>query len=495
MPAPLNYMDPSLNATTMMYEGKNNLPTHQPGPGSLAPQLIDFYWQRKALIDLKEEMYFGQLADTTTMPKHYGKTIKVYHYIPLLDDRNINDQGIDATGATTANEVTIDILDPIGKKRKAEGKSVVGAAKYAVGTGADAAAALLAAQNEAVTIIKNLGITGFTTYADMVTALEAKGWEFVVNPAVNKSGNLYGSSKDIGTIVGSLPRIDENGGRKNRVGFTRLTIEGSIEEFGFFEEYTEDSLQFDNDAELMSHISRETMRAANYIVEDMLQIDLLNAANVVFYGGAATSESEITGETGATASKLDYEMLIKLDTILNDNKCPKDTKLISGSRMIDTKTIASARYAYIGAELKLQLLKMDDFHGEKAFIPIQQYAAAGNIARGEIGSVGHFRFIEVPKMLHWEGAGAAVTNNAGYMTGIAKEAHGGIVAGTECYNVYPMLVVGSGAFTTIGFQTSGNSGKFKIYHKKPGLGMADRHDPYGKLGFYSIQWYDYCLAA
>ena len=32
-------------------------------------QLIPFYWQRKALIDLKREMYFGQLADTTTMPK------------------------------------------------------------------------------------------------------------------------------------------------------------------------------------------------------------------------------------------------------------------------------------------------------------------------------------------------------------------------------------------------------------------------------------------
>ena len=41
-------------------------------------QLIPFYFQRKALIDLKRDMYFGQLADTTSMPKHYGKTIKKY---------------------------------------------------------------------------------------------------------------------------------------------------------------------------------------------------------------------------------------------------------------------------------------------------------------------------------------------------------------------------------------------------------------------------------
>ena len=36
-------------------------------PGSY-PQLIPFYWQRKALIDLKKKQYFGQLADTVSMP-------------------------------------------------------------------------------------------------------------------------------------------------------------------------------------------------------------------------------------------------------------------------------------------------------------------------------------------------------------------------------------------------------------------------------------------
>lgn len=31
-------------------------------------QLIPFYYQRKALIDLRHKMYFTQMADTTTMP-------------------------------------------------------------------------------------------------------------------------------------------------------------------------------------------------------------------------------------------------------------------------------------------------------------------------------------------------------------------------------------------------------------------------------------------
>ena len=427
-------------------------------------QLIPFYWQRKALIDLKREMYFGQLADTVNMPKHFGKTIKVFHYIPLLDDRNINDQGIDATGATIANEVTIIVTDPSGAQR------------FAVGEGADAAAALTAAKAKALDMFKNLGMSE-NTYDAAKTALEAANWTVEEGEAVNSGGNLYGSSKDVGTITGKLPVISETGGRVNRVGFTRLSIEGSIENFGFFDEYTEDSVNFDNDSDLMQHISRETLRAANEVVEDMIQIDLLNGAGIVFYGGDATSMATLTGESGSTPSVLDYETLVRIETSLNDNLCPKDTTVISGSRMTDTKVIGASRYAYVGSELKLNLLKMKDFHDEKAFVPVAQYAEAGKVASGEIGSIGSFRFIEVPKMLHWDGAGAAVTTNGGYLESNGK------------YNVYPMLVVGSKSFTTIGFQTDGENTKFKILHKKPGSGSANRTDPYGKVGFYSIQWW------
>lgn len=107
------------------------------------------------------------------MPKNYGKTIKRYHYLPLLDDANINDQGLDAAGATIAN------------------------------------------------------------------------------------GNLYGSSKDIGTIIGKLPNLSETGGRVNRVGFKRVELTGTLEKYGFFEEWTQESMDFDSDAELEMHINRE----------------------------------------------------------------------------------------------------------------------------------------------------------------------------------------------------------------------------------------------
>lgn len=125
-------------------------------------QMNTFLWLKKALIEARKEQFFMPLATAINMPKHMGKAVKVYEYVPLLDDRNVNSQGIDAAGATIQN------------------------------------------------------------------------------------GNLYGSSKDIGTITSMLPTLTENGGRVNRVGFTRLQREGSIHKFGFFYEFTQEALSFDS---------------------------------------------------------------------------------------------------------------------------------------------------------------------------------------------------------------------------------------------------------
>ena len=46
--------------------------------------------------------------------------------------------------------------------------------------------------------------------------------------SVQGYGNLYGSSKDVGTIVGRMPTLTETGGRVNRVGFKRLERSATI---------------------------------------------------------------------------------------------------------------------------------------------------------------------------------------------------------------------------------------------------------------------------
>jgi N4-gp56 family major capsid protein len=432
-------------------------------PSSVGTQIVNEYYQKKALIEAAKEQYFGQLADTTAMPKNMGKKIKRYHYLPMLDDANLNDQGIDAAGAAisaTGYTVTLPILIQ----------------EFAVSQDAIDAAAAINAIEGGVAVKAGAGpYTVTSTKLVLIVSTQALTATVLatVPGAVRKqgSGNLYGSSKDVGVISGKLPALSETGGRVNRVGFTRVELEGTLEKFGFFDEYTQESMDFDSDAELMMHINREMIMGANELTEDALQIDLLNSAGVIKYAGDATQNSEIGSNDLVT-----YGDLMRLSIDLDNNRTPKSTKVITGSRMVDTKVVPAARIAYIGSELLPTFKAMVDLHSERAFIEVQKYADAGSTVRGEAGSVDAFRIVVVPEMMKWSGAGAVVTDAINYDNGLR-------------YDVFPILVVGDESFTTIGFQTDGKSVKFKITHKAPGDAVADRTDPYGETGFMSIKWY------
>ena len=467
---------------------------------SVGTQIRTDYFQRKALVDAVKESYFGQMADVTSMPKNFGKTIKRYHYLPILDNRNINDQGIDASGVSTeagwvANvtlaKQVVKVVQPA-----ADGGNIF----YfeGIATAATYAAAVLLADEKAEVrawsfLIQEGYVAAATVDYDAAEiALEALTPAWVLTSEstgdeYTNYGNLYGSSKDVGTITSKIPALSETGGRVNRVGMKRIELSGTIEKFGFFDEYTQESLDFDSDADLLMHLTTESVRAANEITEDQLQIDLLSGAGTIRFAGDATSTATLNGST-AVADLEDvvvYDDLIKLGIELDNNRTPKNTKLITGSRMVDTKVVNSARYAYIGSELQPALMRMTDYHGVAAFLPVAQYGAATTLARGEFGAVGDFRFIVVPEMMHWEGAGAVVGAPADEVCHWSTNPEGT----ANHVNVYPILVVGDGSFTTIGFQTDGKTVKFKITHKKPGRETADRTDPYGEIGFYSIKWY------
>lgn len=438
-------------------------------------QMNEFFWQKKALIDARREMYFMPMADVTAMPKHYGKTIKVYHYIPLLDDRNVNDQGIDAAGAA------IDATEFFVKfGQKTYSFDVEGDADTFLAA-VNAIEASVASKSGSgpwiITVSKNSLVAGTESETDAVTAAVADASLPRVLTVNQGSGNLYGSSKDVGTITSKLPVVSETGGRVNRVGFTRIVREGSISKLGFFTEYSQEAMDFDSDAELMMHMNRELVNGAVQISEAALQIDLLNGAGVIAYAGDAVSDATVSGES-ADPAVVDYKDLFNLSLLLDDNRTPRQTKIITGSRMIDTKTIRGGRVMYIGNELQATVEEMTDPFNNQAFVHAHQYGAATTLMNGEIGSVAQFRIIVVPEMQHWEGGGAVVGTNPGYRDD-----------GGQNYNIYPMLVVGDGSFTTIGFQIGGKGVKWKMIHKKPGKEIADRTNPYGEIGFHSIKWW------
>ncbi len=439
-------------------------------PSSVGPQVVNDFYKKKALIEIRKEQYFSQLADVTAMPKNMGKKIKLYHYLPLLDDANINDQGIDAAGVTIATTAWY-ITYPHAVMSIANASKVTAAA--AINDNVGSTVVCTAGANDSAG-------AGFSTLT-LVGPLQAQYLNSTKRDAVlalnlgatskQGSGNLYGSSKDIGTISGKLPALSETGGRVNRVGFKRRELEGTFEKFGFFDEYTKESLDFDSDAELAMHINREMLSGANEITEDALQIDLLNSAGVIRYAGDATQNSEFSA-----TCKVDYGDLMRLSIDLDNNRTPKHTTIITGSRMIDTKTINSARVLYCGSELLPTLKAMVDLHGNPAFVSVEKYAGAGTVLTGEAGAIDQFRIVVVPEMMKWSGAGKSTTEAAHYST-------------DGKYDVFPMLCIGEGSFTTIGFQTDGKSVKFHITHKPPGIETADRTDPYGETGFMSIKWY------
>ena len=359
----------------------------KPRTGVGGEQLNPHVFERKALIEAQQEMYFSQLADTTNMPKNSGTQIKQYRYVPVIDDRNKGGWGLDAKGVRYEN------------------------------------------------------------------------------------GNLYGSSKDIGYINDKFPVLGELGGRVNKIDFNRIELVSNLQKFGMFYEYSADSERFDSDSELLTHTNRELMNASVQVYEDKLQIDLLTNAGTVKYAGSATQDSEL-----AEGMELTYVSLVKLGIDLDKTRTPKQTEIITGTRMIDTKVLPACRVAYCGSELIPTLMSMNDYNFTPAWTPVEKYAAGTTVLKGEIGSVAGFRIVVVPNMYKWAGAGANAIDQTYYNT-------------NGKYDVLPFLVVGDKAFTTVGFQTDGKTNKFKVIHKDAGEATADRNDPYGETGFSSIKWF------
>ena len=289
-----------------------------------------------------------------------------------------------------------------------------------------------------------------------------------------RNGNLYGSSRDIGKILGALPILTEEGGRVNRVGFSRSWTEGTFNKFGFFFEYSQDLENFDSDPQLVSRMYQKALEAAEQVTEDALCSDLLNGASTIIYAGNAISD-----ETMNETSMITFQTIRRLSRALDDNQTPRETKYIFGSQNYATKTATTYRTLFVGAEVLSILENLKDQFGQRAFKYVDEYGAGlgGKIMEDEVGIIDKFRVVYVENMLGWHGAGAA----ADPQFGLASD--GGN------YNIYPALCIGTDAYTCISFDGSnGVNNKFKIHHQRP----QESHsllDPYGEIGFVSIKWW------
>lgn len=411
--------------------------------------------REKAIRAAKKEIIFEQLCDNQTMPLNYGKTLKVHKTLYILDDGNVNDQGLDQDGNVPA----------------------VGDA--------------------------------------------------------NEFGNLYGSSRSVVDVSAGMPMLAEGAGRVNRVGMTRITREGTLIRMGAFLEYT-DEVELFSDQKMEVQYYEKMGELAAELYDDYLQKELLGSAGIELYGGIATAINELTGNTGDTMSVLSYDLIRDTQVTLRANYAKKTNSIITGSTKIGTVPVNASYFAYCGPSSTVELEKLQDDFNERAYTPARMYAAAGNLAKGEVGAVHSTRFIEAERMMNYSGGGAAVTaNDEGYSTTVLTPAQaiaggsatafdaatdylaGEIVVnagllyshdadtaagawtttgrtllnvdGTsgEFFDGFPIIYVTKGAFATIGLQ--GNK-KIRFLAKKPSM-EPTQSDPYALMGLYSFNFF------
>ena len=303
----------------------------------------------------------------------------------------------------------------------------------------------------------------------------------------NENGNLYGSSRSVVDVSNGMPLLAEGAGRANRVGMTRITIQGTLTRMGAFLEYT-DEVDLFSDQKMEVQYYEKMGELAAELYDDYLQKELLGAGGMECYGGVATSLLELQGNDSETASTLSYDLIRRVQIALKANHAKKHTEIISGSTKVGTVPVNASWFAYCGSTSTVELEKLVDDFDERAYTPARMYAAAGNLAKMEVGAVHSTRFIEAERMMHYDGAGMAVTaNGAGYASTVldaAQAADRGQAAAGEYFDGFPVIWVTKSAFATIGL--SGNK-KIKFLSKKPGT--PTQEDPHALMGLYSFNFF------
>jgi N4-gp56 family major capsid protein len=224
--------------------------------------------------------------------------------------------------------------------------------------------------------------------------------------------------------------------------------------------------------------------AKGEIVEKQIEYDLMAAAsaNVTYTSDSATSDATMT-----SADVLTQKDLRIMALALQNARVDRHTKIIKGSTNIATKVVGKAYYAYVGPELRPTLEDMRNTAGTKdLWEPVESYAdgAGMNVAEGEIGRIGEFRFIEVQDLTAWRGAGADVdsVDDNDEVSGV--DFYTTVTANdTVNLDLFPILVVGNDSFATVGFEGASAMAK----HIPP---KADAHnDIYGEIGAMSVKWW------
>jgi N4-gp56 family major capsid protein len=396
----------------------------------------DEFLQKVAVREAALDTTYTQLGDRYTQPKHKGDKMVKRVDFPILHPENRIDNGINANAATFLKNVW-----------------------YAYD-----ASNVLTGNPE-----------GYATQA----LANAAG---VAANTKSGTGNVYYGTADYNSIVNGVPLLGEEGGNVNAVNSTSKYVSAKIRKRGIHRKWTVDAANKDNRPGLLMEYNRELAEAAKDLREAEAQSDLIaqSELNVMVPYGSTNAKATLNSQ-----DELTYATLEAFELTLKKARVPLDTKVISGSTKVDTKTIDSAWYIYVPQEIVPTLRRMQD-NGVNVFVPVAKYKDASkmNTLKNEVGSIGRFRFVEQFNAQRYAGGGAAVGTATG--AGLADEFTAYETG--DAYDVFPLLFVGSDSFATIGYEGASMA-------IKTAMPKADaNNDPFGEKGSIAIKWWTGFLA-
>lgn len=404
----------------------------------------------KAVVEYaNRKKFFSPMASREDMPENHGDTITKEIVIPMLHKDNLIDGNVDANTAQLLKHVWY-VFPSVGGALDSE----YNADDYLGANAGDYDAAKAAAEAAADARVTALGGTAF-----------------------KKSGAgriLYGDAS-YAQAQGPLVPLPEEGGVVNLLNSSSKLVSAKMTKHGIGAKYTVRSTKLDSRMKQVAREIKELARATGELKEMQIQNSLITAseANRLIASDVAVTPVQMT-----SADVLDYDALSAFEQELIDNEVPTDTEIVTGTDKVDSKIIENAYVAFISSKMLPTLRKMTGPGGALVWVPKSQYAAGEDIMDGEAGSIGAFRFVVVPDLQIYKGAGAQVSTD----TDTTASERANTYKSGDYYDVFFMLVVGTDSFITTGMSSQDVTAR----HIMP---KADVHnDMHAQVGGVASNW-------
>ena len=394
----------------------------------------------KAVVEVpKRKRYFSIRANRIAMPKNYGDKLSREVSYGMLDKRVLIDGGVDANTATILQDVWYVV--PTGSKDITTATAIFDTkAYYATGSYATWELARAAAKAAAI--------------ADAGAGEEV----------VSGSGGMVNGEAAYAATEGPLVEMPEEGGVINLLTHYSKMVSANITFHGIGHKFSMRSVDLDSRTGLIARKIQYMADAVQDIKEMQVRRDLLAAGSVnsIICNAPQNPDTDTIAEIDGL-DVLTYTALETLEQYLLNNDVPRDTEILTGVDLVDTKTVSDAWIVYVNTEVLPTLRAMQGPGGVLVWKPKEVYAAGTELLDGEQGSIGSFRFVTVKDMERESGAGLTVglAVDGGNGTDSANAATQAAAYQTNGkYDVFTALVVGDDSFTITGFGGNSTSAKY-----------------------------------